>query len=212
MKQCPACKRWTLDFDSYFSRYRCFNPDCGWMQMSSADREITLLRSRTKPKRLTPIRIGDLGLMLTPSYDSENDIFAVDFGPTEPSADLPAPDGRLVWRIGRHTDSVTGFFILGAKKWGLAGITIDIAARKEGIEEGLRALPPASLWGRVTKTLIDKVVVTAYSRVKNGRSADESVARGVDQAISEFEDLGVANSSGAMGKVLPSSLGYRTAD
>jgi len=189
MRQCPACNRWTLDFDSYFSRYRCFNPDCGWMQISSADRAIRLLRSRRKPKRLKPVRITELGLTLTPSYDSENDIFAVDFGPAEPSADLPEPDGRLVWRIGRRSGCITGFFILGAKKWKMAGITIDIAARKEGIEEGLRALPPASFSGHVTRTLIEKVVVTAYSHGKEGRSVDANVARGLNQAISEFKSL-----------------------
>ena len=190
MKQCPACERWTLDFDSYFGRYRCFNSDCGWMQMSSADQAISLLRSRTKPKCLNPVHIDELGLTLTPSYDDQNDIFAVDFGPTEePSTDLPEPDGRLIWKIGRHTSSVTGFFILGAKKWGLSGVTINIAARKESIEEGLRALPPASLWGHITKTLIEKVAVTAYTRIKAGRPADENVARGLNQAINEFKSL-----------------------
>lgn len=189
MRKCPACERWTLDLDSYFGRYRCFNPDCGWMQMSSADREISLLRSHKKPKRLRPVHIVELDLTFTPSYDAENDIFAVDLGRGEPSFDLPGPDGRLVWRIGRVSDSVTGFFILGAARWGLAGVMIDIAARKEGIEEGLRALPRASFWGPITMTLIEKVAVTAYSRTTDRRQSDANVARGLDQAISEFNDL-----------------------
>jgi len=28
MRKCPKCNKWTLEFDDYFGRYRCFNPDC----------------------------------------------------------------------------------------------------------------------------------------------------------------------------------------
>ena len=156
--------------------------------MSSADWEISLLRSRKKPKRLKPVHLDDIGLTLIPSYDSQNDIFAVDFDLAEEGADLPEPDGRLVWKISRHNGSVIGFFILGAKAWGLAGLTIDIAARKEGIEDGLRRLPPESLWGQITKTLIERVAVTAYAR-KNRPAPNPSVVRGLNKAIDEFNSL-----------------------
>ena len=116
MRQCPKCRKWTMDFDEYFGRFRCLASDCGWMPPSTAEREIRLLRSHTQPTRLESVTIGELGLTLTPSYDAENDAISFDFGLDEPTYDLPEPDGKMIWRIVRSTDRVAGFTIVGARE------------------------------------------------------------------------------------------------
>ena len=165
MKQCPKCHRWTMDFDEYFGRFRCLASDCGWMVPSTTEREIKLLRSRKQPAKLDSVNIPELNLTLTPSYDAENDVISIDFGLNEPTIDLPDPDGRMIWRIGRRSDRVAGFAIVGANKEGaLSDIGIRfIVRRKKDIESRLPKFPRAFAAGRATKNLIDAVIVTAVS-------------------------------------------------
>jgi hypothetical protein len=86
----------------------------------------------------------------------------VDFGLDESTFDLPEPDGRMIWRIGRRTDVVAGFTIVGIREWAISEITVEfIARRKSHIERGLRGIPGAGAKGRATRQLIEGVVVTA---------------------------------------------------
>lgn len=164
MRECPKCRKWTLDFDDYFGRFRCLNPECAWMPPSAAEREIRLLQSRTRPIEFHPVEIPQLGLTLTPSYDGENDAFSVDFGLSEPTFDLPEPDGRMIWRIGRRSGAIAGFTIVRVREGGISEISVQfIARRKEGIERRLRRIPDIVSRGRATKALIEEVTVTAVS-------------------------------------------------
>jgi len=184
MRKCPSCQKWTLDFDDYFGRYRCFNPECAWMPPSSTEREIRLLRSRKEPTLVSRQRIEDLDLTFTACYDSENDALVFDFGLSEPTFDLPEADGRMVWRIGRQSDSVSGFCILGAKKFGVSGVVVDVLARKEDIERSLKSIGGVSSSGTVTRVLIDKVLVSAH---ETGRPvSNPKAAKAFQNAITQF--------------------------
>lgn len=164
MRLCPKCRRRTLDYDAYFCRFRCLNPKCGWMPPSTAEREIRLLQSANQPIALESMQIPELGVMLTPSYDRENDAFSIDFGLDEPTFDLPDPDGRMTWRIGRESDTVAGFTVVGLQQMGISGVSIAfIMRRKADIERGLRRLPDARSRQRATRDLVEQVVVTAIS-------------------------------------------------
>lgn len=194
MRQCPKCHNWTLDFDDYFGRFRCLHRTCGWMLPSSAEREIRLLRSHTQPTGLDSVKIPELGLRLTPSYDPENDALSVDFGLEEPTFDLPEPDGRLIWRIGRQSDSVAGFSIVGIREGAVSGITIEfIAKRKHDIEQGLRRIPGVGAKGRATRDLVERVVVTAMSdeaAPAEWNPKMESAWRQVVNRVKELTDVG----------------------
>ena len=134
------------------------------MPLSAAEREIRLLRSHKEPARLDSFEIPDLGLTLTPCYDPENDALSVDFGSDEATFDLPEPDGRLIWRIGRRSDSIAGFTILGVREGAISKVTIEfIVKRKQDIEKKLRRIPGIGAIGRATRDLIEQVVVTAES-------------------------------------------------
>ena len=126
MRQCPACGNWTLDYDEYFGRFRCFDPDCGWTPFSSAEQEIRRLQTGGQLEELCVEKIEDLGLTFRASYDSLNDALVFDFGLHEPTFDFPEGDGRMIWRIGHHTGSVAGFSILGARKFGVAEVRVDV--------------------------------------------------------------------------------------
>lgn len=174
MRQCPKCHNWTVDFDDYFGRFRCFDAECGWMPPSAAEREIRLLRSHKEPARLPPVEIPDLGSTLTFSYDSENDALSVDFGSREATFDLPEPDGRLIWRIGRRSDGLAGFTILGVREGAISEVTIEfIVTRKKDIERELRRIPGIGAMGRATRDLIEQVVVTAVSDAPTGERHPE---------------------------------------
>jgi len=161
MRQCPLCKQWTLDFDDYFGRYRCFNPDCEWMPMSTAEREIRLLREHKEPDIVSVDQIPELGVTVTVSYDSISDVLAFDFDGNKAAFGLPEPDGRFVWKIAKDSDTVVGFEILEAKKLGVSQVQVNIMARKEDIEQNLKKIPEAFLSGKPTRMLISNVAVMA---------------------------------------------------
>ncbi len=134
MRQCPKCQKWSMDFDEYFGRFRCY--DCGWMPPSTAEREIRLLRSYKQPLKLDSQEIPELGMTITPVYDVENDALSFDFGLNEPTIDLPESNGRMIWKIGLNSGKVAGFTIIGARELSLSHISIQfIARRKEDIEQ-----------------------------------------------------------------------------
>lgn len=189
MKKCPKCKEWTLEFDEYFGRFRCFNPACTWMQISSAEREIRLLRSHKTPEPLNKTVIEELGFVVTAAYDSESDALLFDFGLNEPAFDLPEDDGRMIWKIGRHSNSVTGFTILGAKAFGVSHIDINIAARKEHIERGLKMFPGVLAAGRPTRIMIERITVEARSDELEASPSDQRIDDAFQEAITEFDRL-----------------------
>jgi hypothetical protein len=145
------------------------------MAPSTAEREIRLLRSHKQPIQLLDSQaISELGITITPSYDQENDALTFDFGFDEPTFDLPEPDGMMIWRIGRQSDSVTGFTIVGAQEKGISGISIQfIARRKEDIERNLRKNPLALASGRATRALVEGVVVRAHAEEIQMEQPDE---------------------------------------
>ena len=190
MRECPKCRKWTLDFDEYFGRFRCLNPECGWMPPSAAEREIRLLQSRSEPIELGAVEIPELGLTLTSSYDTENDAFSVDFGLNDQTFDLPEPDGRMIWRISRRTDVVAGFTILGVREGGISEITCEfIARRKEDIERRIRRIPQVLSKGRATRDLIEQVRVTAVSDDELVPCANEEVEGAWREVVSKVQEL-----------------------
>ena len=164
MRQCPKCHKWTMDFDEYFRRFRCLDSECAWMAPSTTEREIRLLQSRRQPTRLDSVSIPELGLTLTPSYDAENDVISIDFGLGEATFDLPDPDGKMIWRIAKQSDRVAGFALVGAEGSAFSAIGIQfIIRRKKDIESKLPRYIDELSRGRVTKDLIDEVIVTAVA-------------------------------------------------
>ena len=162
MKRCPECKKWTLDYDVYFGRYRCFNPDCEWMPISSVERELQLLEAYQQPEIICTGKLPELGIIITVTYEKVNDILAFDFGADEATFDLPEPDGRIIWQIAHRTGTVVGFAILEAKRLDVSQVQVNIAARKEDIERNLR-IPGALSSGRPTRILITSVAFAAQS-------------------------------------------------
>jgi hypothetical protein len=186
MRKCPKCDKWTLEFDEYFGRFRCFNAECGWMAMSSAELEIRSLRRGEEPPVLVKKEIPELGITFTSTYDAENDALLFDFGLDEPTFDLPEGDGRMIWKVGRDSGSVAGFSILLAKRFAISEVRIDLAARKETIERVLERMPSARSSGRVTRVLIDAVEVTARSTRGEQRPSKPELSNAFREAIEKF--------------------------
>jgi hypothetical protein len=160
------------------------------MPPSTAEREIRLLESDTEPVNLGSLEIPELGLTLSPSYDHENDAFSVDFGLDEPTFDLPEPDGRMTWRIGRDSDMVAGFTIVRMRESGISGITIEfIVQRKEHIERRLRRIPGILSKGRATRDLVEQVVVTALSDEPVPRSPSPEVESAWKNVVNRVQQL-----------------------
>ncbi len=189
MRKCPDCGHWTLDFDEYFGRFRCFGPKCGWMPASSAEREIRLLREHRQPRTVDVVRIPELGLTMNCAYDSESDVLLFDFGLEEPTFDLPESDGRMIWLIGRESGSAAGFTLLNARKWGVSEIQINIAARKRDIETRLRRFPGAVMSGRPTRVLIENVAVTARSKEEAPQISEPQIRDAFQEALAKFQQL-----------------------
>jgi len=193
MRKCPKCRKCTMDFDDYFGRFRCFDPNCGWMPPSTAEREIRLLRSHTQPTRLEPFVLPGLGFELTPSYDPASDAFSVDFGLNEATMDLPEPDGIMIWRIGRRSNAVAGFTICRAKEGAISQISVQfIVRRKEDIEQGLRRIPGIGAKRFATRDLIDEVVVTAVAEDRAVPAESGEVERAWRQIVDRLQELSPA--------------------
>ena len=186
MKKCPDCGQWTLEFDSYFGRFRCFNPVCRWMPPSSAQRQINLMRQHQQPRLVEEIHISELDMTLSCRYDETNDALAFDFGLEEMGFDFPESDGRLIWRIGRHTGSVVGFVICGARRFGVAEVYVDIAARKQKVERGIKA-EGALTSGRPSKALIESIEVIARLEEPPLPPAYSKLTSACQEAIKRFE-------------------------
>ena len=181
MRKCPECSQWTLEFDDYFGRYRCFNPDCEWMPPSAAEREIRLLEQRKEPRIILSEHIPELGTDVVVKYDSVNDALSFDFGPEDITFDLPESDGRMIWKVSRNSYSIVGFDILDAKRFGVSEVRVDITARKEDIERNLKRIKGAFSSGRPTRLLITSVAIR--------REIDEPELRNgpLRKAVDEFQ-------------------------
>ena len=161
MRECPVCKHWTLEYDEYFGRYRCFNPECEWMPASSTEREIKLLETRGQPMVLCKKHVPTLDSAVDVAYDPVNDVLRFWFGLGKHAIDLPEPEGRFVWKVDPETDTVVGFEILEARKLGVSQVQLDVETRKRDIEQNLRRLTQPFFCGRPTRPLVASVAVTA---------------------------------------------------
>lgn len=71
--------------------------------------------------------------------------------------------------------------ILEAKELGTSQVKVNIAARKENIEQNLKTVPEAFSSGRPTRMLITSVAITAESEQAQASSS------AFQQAIEKFE-------------------------
>ncbi|HUW30320.1 MAG TPA: hypothetical protein VM223_01775 [Planctomycetota bacterium] len=193
MRKCPACNRYTLDFDEYFGRFRCFNADCRWMPPSSTERELRLIETRKEPRLLFKKKMPRLGLTMSSYYDSVNDALVFDFGQDEPSFDLPESDGRIIWKVGSSTGSVTGFAVIGMVKIGVIAVTVDLDVRKECIEESVRSFsgPPR----RATRILIDRIAVATKTTAPRRHRKRDWLGEAVNESCARFEKAGAAKAT-----------------
>ena len=190
MRPCPSCKKWTMEFDRYFGRFRCYNPECEWMATSSAEREIRLFEAHQEPRQLVCQKIDNLGLTLKVVYEEGNDALVFDFGMKQPTFDLPGGDGRMIWQIDRASACVAGFTILGAKQFGIEQVDVKLVVRKkESIEDSLRRVPNQVVSGRASKTLIDNVEVTAHQRNERKEPVNKELEDACKEAFSGFETM-----------------------
>ncbi|MHB9025643.1 MAG: hypothetical protein ACYC7E_15980 [Armatimonadota bacterium] len=187
MRQCPSCKNWTLDFDDYFGRFRCFNPQCSWMATSATERQIRVLRAYQQLQVLESTTIPELGLTITASYDEINDALLFDFNMGEPSFEYPEEDGRILWSVSRITGEVTGFTILGARKFGISQIRLDIETSKESIERSIRNLPNTLEVGRPTKVLIESISITMRPGVQEHSQKERRLTSACNKALDKFQ-------------------------
>jgi hypothetical protein len=184
MNRCPVCGRWTLDFDHYFGRFRCYNPDCVWMPASSS--QMWLMRRRGRTSILSTKRTEE-GLTITSEYDPVNDALVFDFGLDEPTFDLPESDGIMVWRMGIATGSVAGFAIHRARESNISSLRIDIAARKKHVEDVVRAAPWALAAGRPSRVLVDRVSVKAEQSRHAATPGRTQMQEAFDETLDEFQ-------------------------
>jgi hypothetical protein len=181
MRKCPKCKQWTLEFDDYFGRYRCFNPDCEWMPPSAAEREIRLLEERKEPQSVWSEHIPELGTTVVVKYDSVNDALSFNFGVNDITFDLPESDGRMLWKVSRNSNTIVGFDILEAKRFGISEVRVNIVARKEDIERNLRKIKGAFSSGRPTRLLVASVAVKREGDAPDLRNGP------LRKAVAEFQ-------------------------
>jgi len=134
------------------------------MAPSAIEREMRLLRAYKEPCRLEETEIKELGITVTSYHDEVNDALILDFGLNEPAFDLPEDDGRMIWKIGRATGSVTGFILLGVSKFEIDAVEIKIFAKKKIIEEQIKLMPNVISAGRPTRVLIESVEVASRER------------------------------------------------
>jgi len=151
------------------------------------------LRSGTDLQKVLEEFVEDLSITLTVWHDKENDALIFDFGLREGTVDLPEPDGRVVWQIGVESDSVAGFCLLGAERFGVSGVRVDIAARKEQIERGVKGFPAFLASGRVTRVMIDEVSVRAEHERREAEVGGDDISEAFARAINQFEELAAAS-------------------
>jgi hypothetical protein len=187
MRQCPECRKSSLEFDPYFGRYRCFS--CGWMASSSTEREIRLLEENSHPEELFKGKIPSSDLVFTAAYDKLNDALLFDFGIKEPTYDLPEPDGRVIWKAGALSDMMAGVVILKAKELGISQvrIKIGISARKKAFEDIIRSTPGGFAAGRATRSLMDKIERVEL-HVKTMQPNDQDDDKPFSEAFEKFEE------------------------
>ena len=177
MRKCPDCKKYTLDLDNYFGRFRCFNPSCSWMAASSTEMELNRIEASEERSLLCENPIHGTELTLRAVYYPINDALAFDFGQGKPSFDLPDPDGIMTWKVGRDSNTVVGFAIVGVTKFDISHLTVNLQLRKECIDENIKSLREEIGSGRARRVLIEKVAVAATKPVTEKDGLDEAVSK-----------------------------------
>ncbi len=182
MKQCPSCKRYTLSFDKYFSRYRCYNPQCNWMPPTSTQMALTKLHSPERIKLLESAEISELEITLTSYYDEENDAFICDFGSPEPAFDLPEDDGIMLWKYGQQSKQIIGFVLAGAKAFGISELQVNFEARKKIIESHIPSNVSFSRGNVGNNVLIEKIFVSANME-PHRQSNDDRIGNRISELL-----------------------------
>ena len=191
MTKCPMCNKYTLAFDDYFCRFRCQDPECRWMAPSSTEMALNLIYAQEQTVVLDSRKIDELGLYSV-EYDSINDALIFDFSSGELSFDLPEPDGVMIWKVGRESERVNGFTIVGAKRLGIKDVNVDILARKASIENALKkryAGFPKS--GKTIGLLVERVTVSAIEgpqQLPEHNQAELSFVDAIKTGFSRFEE------------------------
>ena len=138
MTKCPACGNWSLDFDEYFGRYRCFRAACGWMPSSMAERCIEIGRSGRRPRPIGSICFDERHFHC--SYDRVNDVLILETRALDaPFIEVPDPLGTLAWRVSQSDFTVAGCDIVGVRRFGVPkALILGIPARIAAVQELLR--------------------------------------------------------------------------
>lgn len=159
MKECPKCKLYTVDFDEYFGRHRCFNASCSWMPPSASERQFRLLERGSTPKEIASHNFDDIHMTMNVYYDEVNDVMVFDFCTGEPFFEYPSDDARISWNVGRNTGQFCGFVVYAAKEFGVEEVHLDIVARIGLAAEGIGSKSKI-IAGQPTRNAIEKIGVT----------------------------------------------------
>jgi len=182
MKPCPKCGQWSLAFDDYFGRFRCFGRNCGWMPPSSAEQEMRRCENSKRPEILATVSLTKTGIQVTLSYDDLSDALICSFGETGPTFDLPWPDGKTIWRIGASSCSVVGVAIYGAKEFGLNPEDRKTIASSLDISESLKACSWPLTPGRLSVGLMRKIWEHVDPKANSSIAPDPQMELAFDEA------------------------------
>lgn len=148
------------------------------MAASSTEMELNRIEASEERALLCENPIPGTELTLRAVYYPINDALAFDFGQGKPSFDLPDPDGIMTWKVGRDSNTVVGFAIVGVTKFDISQITVNLQVRRECIEENIKNLREEIGSGRARRVLIEKVAVAATTKTKGaGRNLSRPSAK-----------------------------------
>jgi len=187
MKSCPKCGRYTLDFDEYFGRFRCYNADCCWMPTTAGERHLRLMQARKSPVDVMRLPLDELGLTIDVAYDSINDVLLFDLQKDELAFEFPDEDVRIVWRIGRQSGDVVGIVVLGPREFGVSEIELNIAANLGRVADSIRHHCSTLPNGRPTRLAVENVAVTLRTQGELD-STGAQLPKALQKAVHKFSD------------------------
>lgn len=186
MKTCPVCHSGALTFDEYFERYRCSNPQCGYMPPSSAERALNRIKNPGIIKIIDEhVEIPEIGFSMSIYHDTYLDSLIFDFDQMEPSIELPEEDGRMIWKISKATKKVTGFELLFVKSLNIHGVVLGIVSTKKQLIEN--AIKNMSFRNRMPIQYLIKQV-TVYCVLNQNRIQENEISRDLANRIDKIEN------------------------
>lgn len=168
MKTCPRCGKWSYEFDDYFERFRCRNPECSnRITSSSYERTLNLFKTFSQPEELVSIDLDNPNITVKTIYDNINDVLIFDSSSGEYIFELPdSNDDRIIWRVSTESASIAGFIILEVSQSDIDETEIQrIANRKYKIEGVLKELREIVSLGRATNILVESISERISSEV-----------------------------------------------